>query len=273
MNADIQRYAQAMPQYREALSFLQNILDFQAGLETTGVDSELQIEPAVARKKWRAGQPLFVGESLPVSRDLFQEALEGLRLLLPAGETAQTTLDRLLTSGFMTSSNVEALLNNLIADGETCIQQVASATSVDPVTLALLLRTVLSPFFKRQAALYQGLVDTSGWRHGICPVCGSEPWMARLTHDNGRRVLTCSLCHTEWAFDRLRCPFCESGEKPQLRYFTVDGDKAHRVDCCDRCHRYIKTVDERLSGHPANLPVEDVITAHLNALAREQGYQ
>jgi len=32
-------------------------------------------------------------------------------------------------------------------------------------------------------------------------------------------------------------------------------------------------VDERVSDRPANLPVEDVITAHLDALARELGYQ
>jgi hypothetical protein len=32
-------------------------------------------------------------------------------------------------------------------------------------------------------------------------------------------------------------------------------------------------VDERVWGYPANLLVEEVITAHLDVLAREQGYQ
>ncbi|HIC89599.1 MAG TPA: formate dehydrogenase accessory protein FdhE [Anaerolineae bacterium] len=58
-----------------------------------------------------------------------------------------------------------------------------------------------------------------------------------------------------------------------LRYFTVDGDEAHRVECCGQCQRYIKTVDERVTGHPANLLIEDVITAHLDVLAAEQGYR
>lgn len=272
MDADIQRYARAMPQYQEPLNFLQSILNFQAELETKGLNSQLQIEPTVAHERWRAGQPLFAGEPLPVSPALFQEALEGLRPLQPAGETAQTTLDRLFASGWMTPSNVETLLNDLIADGEACIQQVSSATSADPDSLAFLLHTVLSPLCKKKAAPYQALVQTVAWRRGICPICGSEPSMARLTHDNGRRVLACSLCHTEWTFDRLRCPFCNSREQPQLRYFTVNGDEAHRVDCCDRCHHYLKTVDERVLGRPANLPVEDVITTHLDTVAREQGY-
>ncbi len=273
MNADIQDYAQAMPQYREALNFLQAVLDFQAKLETKEISSQLQIKPAVARERWRAGQPLLAGEPLSISPALFQEALAGLRPLLPAGETAQTTLDRLLASGFLTAANVETLLDDLIAKSETSIQQIASATSTDPDTVAFLLHTVLSPFFKMQAAPYQVLLQTAAWRRGICPICGSEPGMARLTRDNGRRVLTCSLCLTEWAFDRLRCPFCESGEQPQLRYFTVDGDEAHRVDCCNRCHHYLKTVDERAFSGPVNLQVEDVITAHLDTLAQEQGYR
>jgi len=32
-------------------------------------------------------------------------------------------------------------------------------------------------------------------------------------------------------------------------------------------------VDERVSGRPANLLAEDVITAHLDVLARDHGYR
>ncbi len=261
MDVDIQRYVQAMPQYQEPLNFLQSILDFQAALAEK-IEPGLRIEPAVAREKWRAGHPLFAGESLSVPAPLFQEALADLRPLLPPGEMAQTALDRLLASQLQ------------IGDfGEARIQQLADATSTDPDILALLLRTVLSPFFAKWAMPYRDLVETAVWRRGLCPMCGSEPWLARLAHDSGRRILACALCRTEWIFDRLHCPFCGGDDQPQLRHFTVDGDEAHRVDCCDRCQRYIKTVDERALGRPANLPVEDVITAHLDVLAREQGYQ
>ena len=104
-------------------------------------------------------------------------------------------------------------------------------------------------------------------------MCGSEPGMARLAADDGRRILACFLCHTEWVFDRLRCPFCEYNGPPIIRHFTVDDDNAHRVDCCDACGRYLKVVDERVMGRPSSLPVEDVITAHLDMLAKEQRYR
>jgi FdhE protein len=272
MDADIQRYAQAMPEYGEQLNLLQRILDFQAALAEK-IEPSLRIDPALARKKWQAGQPLFAGEPLSFPPSLVQKALADLRFLLPPERRAQVALDRLLASSFLTPPHMEALLHDLLADSEACIQRLADATSADFDTMAFLLGTGLSPFFQKLAAPYRELVESAAWRRGLCPMCGSEPWMARLTHEDGRRMLACALCHTEWAFDRLRCPFCESDGQPLLRHFTLGSNEAHRVDCCDRCRRYIKTVDERVSGRRVNLLVEDVITTHLDMLAREDGYQ
>ena len=278
MDTDIQRYASIMPQYREPLHFLQDILDFQAAL-TEKVEAGPRIEPDAAHEKWRSGQCLLAGEALSMPPSLFWEALEDLHAWLPPGGPARENLDQLLTSISKAPSNAEAWLDDLIADctkyakRDADIQWLADATSTDPDMLALLLRTVLSPFFRKQAAPYQEWLEAAPWRRGRCPVCGSQPWMARLASDNGRRILACSLCRTEWAFDRLRCPFCEEVGQPRLRYFTVDSDEAHRVDCCDRCQRYIKTVDERVLSRRANLLIEDVITTGLDVLAKEQGYQ
>jgi formate dehydrogenase maturation protein FdhE len=280
MDTELQRYIQAMPQYGDRLRNLQRILDFQAELANK-VKTELDIRPTVAQKKWCAGKFLLQDEALSVPPFLLQEALAGLRPLLSSDEAMQLALDRLLVSNLMASPNIGALLNDLVTDAETCLTHIADVTSSNPVTMAFLPQTVLSPFFEKQAMPYRAYFETSAWRQGICPMCGSEPGMARLTYDNGQRILACALCRTEWPFDRLRCPFCEgdghrfdtSGRnQPHLRSLTVEDDKMHRVDCCDRCQRYLKTVDERVSGCLANLTVENIVTTHLDALAGEYGY-
>jgi FdhE protein len=310
METDVQSYIQTMPQYREMLNAWQSIFDFQANLaeklaldSTEGMVPNLRFKPAAAHEKWQRGHSLLTGESLPISPSLFREALVDLRPLLPSEELVQVALDRLLASSFMTPSGLEGVLEGLIADHEACIRQIAEVTSADPEVLAFLLQTVLSPFFQQQARPYWAWLETISWRRGRCPICGSEPWLARLACEDGRRILACSLCRTEWPFDRLRCPFCEGGNqrfdaspplspplggrkrgrpsvggieggtRPQLRYFTVNGDEAHRVDCCDRCQRYLKTVNECLIGHRVNLLLEDFVTVHLDTLAREYGYQ
>lgn len=267
-----------MPHYKESLEFLRRILTFQSSLaEKIFPDFEEQMHDsriilAEAQEQWQSGVPLFEKRFLPVSASLFREALQDLRAMLP-DVSMRISLDRLLSLDLMALANVESVLNDFRADRAACIRRLAQAASAEPDILAFLLHTVLSPFFERQAGFYREWIDPSFWQRGKCPMCGSEPIMARLAYDDGRRILVCALCHTEWAFGRLLCPFCESEEQPLVRHFTHGDDKIHRVDCCDKCLRYLKTVDERLSGHPANMPVEDVITAHLDVLAREQGYR
>jgi len=97
MHTDIERYAQAMPQYRDALSFLQNILDFQAALADK-IEPGLQIEPAAAREKWEAGEPLFADKPPAIPSPLLRQALADLRPLFPPGDVLQDVLDRLLAS-------------------------------------------------------------------------------------------------------------------------------------------------------------------------------
>jgi formate dehydrogenase maturation protein FdhE len=282
-NSDFQHHIQNLPEYREPLDFLQRILDFQAGL-VEKIEPQLHIEPTTALERWHAGGHLLENRSMSIPLSLFREALSDLRPILPP-EAMQLALNQLLDSGQLANCRLqigdfelqilESEVENRkpkIQNLDACIQQVAHSTASDPDTVAFLFRTVLSPFFKKQAIPYQGLVEMADWRCGICPMCGSEPWLARLSYDDGQRILACSLCHTEWPFDRLRCPFCAGNGQPQLRHFTVDSDEVHRVDCCDHCRRFIKTIDERVLGRPANLPAEDVITSHLDTLAQEQGY-
>jgi FdhE protein len=71
---------------------------------------------------------------------------------------------------------------------------------------------------------------------------------------------------------RIKCPFCGNEEQKTLAYFTVEEDERYRVEVCDNCKRYIKTVDFRKTNERADLEVEDIATIHLDMLANEEGY-
>ncbi len=272
METDIERYPQVYPHYREALGVLQGILAFQAA-QAAQIEPGPLIDLSIAQARWQAGLPLFSSESTAISHRRLQAALAEVRAWLPQAGQAQATLDRLLASGRMDSADTASLLDGFSRNGTARLQQWAAEMSVDPTILAGLLHTVLTPFYQQQAVPYRPWIETSGWRRGNCPLCGAEPSLARLIREDGRRILVCSLCRSEWPFDRLRCPFCETDSPPHIRYFTVDGDPAHRVDCCGQCRRYLKTVDERVLGFRTNSAAEEVVTADLDRLAQEQGYQ
>jgi len=123
-------------------------------------------------------------------------------------------------------------------------------------------------------------VDQENWLKGNCPVCGSYPAIEKLRRDDGKRILRCNFCGTEWHHKRIMCPFCGNEDHNSLRYFFIDEDSsteksAFRVDVCDKCKRYIKTLDERKlpESEKPDLYLENLNTIYLDVLAQRDGYK
>jgi FdhE protein len=277
-DTEIEHYARELPHYQELLAFHKRLLAFQAELAAK-VKPGLQVTPERAREKWQAGKFLLADERLFIDPALFRGAMSELRPLLPAGKEAQTALDRLLASRFLEPENLGDLLAGMTADKESRVRELARETASEADVILFLFDIVLSPFYARAAMAFspkagstQRVFDHRIWNRGFCPICGSEPHMARLLQDGGLRVLECSLCRTEWIFARLACPFCGNDAPDKLRYFQVNADRVHRVYCCEVCKRYIKTADERMLGREAVLVVENVVTSHLDLVAEGEGY-
>lgn len=133
----------------------------------------------------------------------------------------------------------------------------------------------VKPFFELLAGKVMKTVKDVKWVEPFCPVCGHEPIMAALEREEGRRIFQCSLCSTEWAFRRLQCPYCLNDDHETLRFFFVDEGSPYRVDVCDACKRYIKTVDERKmeEGKEVILAVENLATIFLDILAAQEGFR
>ncbi len=112
----------------------------------------------------------------------------------------------------------------------------------------------------------------AGWAHGTGPFCGAAAGMGEI-RDEGKRILHCPLCRTEWEFRRLECPYCGNSDHEKLTYFQREGDLQYRVDLCLACRNYMKTVNGRESGGPPDMELEDYLTLDLDRLAQEEGYR
>jgi formate dehydrogenase accessory protein FdhE len=106
-----------------------------------------------------------------------------------------------------------------------------------------------------------------------CPACGGAPVVAALREEGhgARRVLICGLCASEWGFPRVQCPVCEEGRFDALPVYTAGGTEHVRVDACDSCRTYIKTVDLTKDGLAVPI-VDDLATLPLDLWARDRGY-
>ena len=107
-----------------------------------------------------------------------------------------------------------------------------------------------------------------------CPVCGSKPAVGALRPegDGAKRTLICALCGTEWDYRRIVCAACGEEDVTKLAIYTAKEFNHVRVEACDGCRSYLKTVDLTKDGHA--VPVVDELAAiPLDLWAAEHSYQ
>jgi FdhE protein len=107
-----------------------------------------------------------------------------------------------------------------------------------------------------------------------CPHCDSQPQLAaiRPEGDGGKRMLLCSLCQSEWDFRRILCPACGETNHEKLPRYTAEGIPAVRVESCDTCKSYLKSVDMTIDGRAVPV-VDEIATAPLDLWAAEHDYR
>jgi FdhE protein len=131
-------------------------------------------------------------------------------------------------------------------------------------------RALLQPFAESLAGRGQADLSTAA---ATCPFCGSNPGagVLRGEGDGAKRSLLCSLCATEWAYRRILCPSCGEEQKDNLPVYIAAEMDHMRVEACDTCGMYLKSVDLTKNGL-AVPDVDEVATVALDFWAAEHGY-
>ncbi len=107
----------------------------------------------------------------------------------------------------------------------------------------------------------------------VCPVCSAKPvaGILRQEGDGAKRSLLCAWCATEWPIGRIVCPACGEEAVEKLAVYTASQFPHVRVEACDTCRFYIKTVDLTKNGNAVPL-VDELATIPLNLWAQERQY-
>ncbi len=130
---------------------------------------------------------------------------------------------------------------------------------------------VLQPCAEFVRAHYR--LQLEGSTQALCPLCGRRPALGVLRQqgDGGRRSLLCGFCLTEWEFRRVVCPGCGQEDHAKLPVYTAETLPHIRVECCDACKTYIKSIDLTKNGLADPL-VDELASVPLNLWAQERGY-
>jgi formate dehydrogenase accessory protein FdhE len=107
----------------------------------------------------------------------------------------------------------------------------------------------------------------------VCPFCRRKPGVGvlRPLGDGGQRSLVCSFCQAEWEFRRLGCPACGEEDPPRLAVYEAEELPHVRVEACESCKCYLKTVDLTKSGLGEPV-VDEIASVALDLWAQMRGY-
>lgn len=271
----IEDYKSANPHYTELLDIMADILILREEYLKNMTDSVFDVEENLISQKMHGGLPLIdlaaKKYDLKHPREYFNSLVSIASKRIP--EVEQNILDIINDPQFDWEKSVRASFDHKVDEAKTP-ESPEDREAEDQIDLIdLFLEESLRPELEMIAKKYGEIVKKSDWSEGYCPICGKEPKIGEIREEeDGKRYLFCHQCGFKWYFNRIKCPFCGNDEQHSLAYFEVEGEERYRVDVCNKCWRYIKTVELSKSSEEPNMDVEDIATLHLDMIAYDEGY-
>lgn len=153
-------------------------------------------------------------------------------------------------------------------------------------------RALFRPYLEVLAALHirpdELTAPPAEGRAESCPFCGGPPWIAARRgasdsdglasgrsgsppSDGAQRYLGCALCGGQWPVNRLYCPACSEQNPDKLPCFRSDRHPAARIEACETCRAYVKSLDLTEDGRL--IPeVDDLVSLAMDLWATEEGF-
>ncbi|MCP4367173.1 MAG: formate dehydrogenase accessory protein FdhE [Deltaproteobacteria bacterium] len=263
------------PVYRDMLDFYQQIFIAQEDSKSHIQIEPIQIPGDIISVKAKDNFPLINISDFAIdtqaSKDLLIQICNIIKKMKgDMAVTAQAVLQGIETGKI----DPESLFFSLFEGGASFFEKTASSLEIDKNALAFMTYSSIKPSLNvcaQQLAAYLDKENT--WEKGYCPVCGSLPAISMFIGEGGERFLFCSFCWHQWSSIRLYCPFCDNTDSKALNYFYSEEEKEYRVDLCDNCKKYIKTIDTRETQRYIYPPLEAFSTLHLDIKAQEKGFE
>jgi FdhE protein len=267
----IQQIKKKRPGYGEILDFYQKVKEAQDSIKAS-----LKIDPVQLKKEWKEllakeGFSLIQKEDFPLD---IEASVKLFQALCQIGKEVNPHMAEQVGKIKEILANKRIDLKKSLKEGvkEQRIEQIADEFGLDIKVFSFLIQRSIKPSIEAGMEQLHSELDPETWLKGYCPVCGSLPSLSLLKEETGKRYLLCSYCGYQWRIDRLFCPFCDNREQESLHYLFAEGEEAYRIDLCDKCHQYIKTIDYR-NLEESDPVLEDLATLHLDILASQKGYK
>ncbi len=259
------------PSYDEILNFYEKVLQEQEAIKPTITDTPIEIKNDLRTLQIKEGFQLLNKEDFIIDISSSVKLFESIcQIWKNATNKMKKNIHKIEKAVRDGKLNIEKLLKK---HSDSAYQtEIIKKLKLDKTILTFLIQVSIKPSLNINVEKLKDQVDLKNWLRGYCPICGSLPQISELK-GQGQRYFFCSFCSFQWPDERLKCPFCENKDHESLHYFYEEGKEIYRVDVCDKCKQYIKTVDTRKLDYEPDLNLEDIATIHLDLVATDKGFK
>ncbi len=283
INRAIDANKKKRPDYGQILDLLGKIMAKQCEFSSKTRIEPVVIAKDVAQAKLESGEPVLSRTDFPVDVSSASESFKELcEILSSEDKELGKEIAKIQSSLKKRELALEEIFQDVLASGHR-LSELSEELSLDKDVMLILVMASLRPSLEAAAAHVSDMLENASWSGFGCPICGSSQAISELrkpkqngskdTAEGAERILHCSFCGSEWQVARLGCTFCGNTDAESLRYLYIEGDDGYRIDVCEECKKYIKTVDSSAISHEVVPAVEDMATLHLDIIAEEEGYK
>src|SRR5262245_37486326 len=215
------------------------------------------------------GQPFLDGAIITVAPATIDR---WIRRMLKTASEAGTEVDPLVIA--LETERLDPMLFFEIAVSQDAdrIDELARAHDDDRGVMRAFAPLIAMPMLQACRKGWAGRVPPD-WAYGHCPICGGWPALAESRGVDGDRWLRCGACGSGWRTEVLRCHVCGEDDDEKLgSLVSARTLEQHRVDVCDGCRHYIKTIATSAPIRPHDVVLHDMGTLALDMAALERDY-
>jgi len=159
-----------------------------------------------------------------------------------------------------------------VVDDKNLFNEISDKYDIPAVLLEKIVEFVSTPYLELCAEFFNKKLAQVKWEQPFCPICGRTPSMAKVNEQEGTRDLWCRFCDNTWSFHEMVCPYCLNDDLKSIQIIFLSDGRPVRIEACDKCKNYIKTIDELVAYQEYNFSVKYVETFYLDMLAKFFGY-
>jgi len=270
LKEDMARIRQEKPHVATLVDAFGPVLLAEYALQENWVDTHAALAPD--KLKTMSGIPLIKEQPLFFHDDPWQGIALAVTGAIKEGfPHFSEDMARLM---MFFQQNPDRLTELFLPSGPPVTGEVPAWTAdsqAEPVALALMTNTIKRVILTARAKALAKEVASIPWNKGYCPICGSFPLLAFL-RVNGQRWLHCAGCHHEWAYPRPQCPWCEHETPAETVYLYLEDEKESSVYLCEKCRKYLITVNRAESLREMDPDLTAISLAHLDVILQGKGF-